>query len=348
MKNSQSTKSSKIYLLIALLLVTATLICGYTTILGIPDIIQKKLFYADLDRPCFEEVFDFPNLASPPQTPTPNENISTPIIKLSNANKIELIVTTPYSSPDIIINTEVLPKYMELNIELDFQSVSKTPEEVRQSISSYSNLEVVAIEEHDYNWPQFRKILLKSTQTGQILATIDHVHGEISNLIFNANGTQIAFSETHLTNGAIVRSCDLRTGEQLYVIISLPGVHSISFSPDNQILAITDSNKIIRLYNARNGQRINEIGADHSLLRTNFTIKGRGSTFNPTSEITAFVDDKNEHVILWDTFNNKQLISLETGNTDEVAKLAFSHNGQFLIVEYANGTIQYWGVEKED
>ena len=114
----------------------------------------------------------------------------------------------------------------------------------------------------------------------------------------------------------------------------LGGVRSVAFSQDGKLLAISDDNGLISLW-------------DTSSRREILTCKGHTSrvysvAFSPQHNIIAS-GSLDQTVRLWN-INSGECLNIFKGHTDDVNSIAFSPDGKILVSGSTDKTIRLWDV----
>ncbi|MGD2181444.1 NB-ARC domain-containing protein [Lusitaniella coriacea] len=117
------------------------------------------------------------------------------------------------------------------------------------------------------------------------------------------------------------------------------GVHSISFSPDGDLLAVGDSNGDIRLFHLRDRQPL-------LCLRGHLKTWITSLAFSPDGKWLASgsLDGK---VKLWDTHMGECTNTLE-GHEKWVWSVAFDPNGQTIASSSDDNTVRLWNIQTGD
>lgn len=112
------------------------------------------------------------------------------------------------------------------------------------------------------------------------------------------------------------------------------GVQSVSFSPDETMIASASDDKTIKVWNVVNG-------------RENYTLQGytncvKSVVFSPDGLFIA--GGSIGTIKIWHTSSQQEIITLK-GHQDWIYSLAFSSDGQFLASGSADKTIRIWRVK---
>ncbi|HLP89165.1 MAG TPA: hypothetical protein VK184_11325 [Nostocaceae cyanobacterium] len=111
-------------------------------------------------------------------------------------------------------------------------------------------------------------------------------------------------------------------------------ITSLSFSPDNKILASASGDKTVKIWDVATGKELHTLrGHEKWVYSVNFS---------PNNQILASGSD--DHTIkLWDAYNGQELCTL-TGHTEMIYGLNFSPDGKILASASIDKTIKIWDV----
>ncbi|ABW32026.1 WD40 domain-containing protein [Acaryochloris marina] len=181
---------------------------------------------------------------------------------------------------------------------------------------------------------------LLSLTRGKSLEEMGYVGGNIVNLFRHLQVDLSDHNFSHLS----VWQADMRginlygvnfTGSDLSKSVfsqTLGSVHSIAFSPDDQMIAAGDVNGKIRLFDSENGQHLRTI--------TGHTSWVQSIVFSPTGNLIAS-GSPDQTIMIWDVEKGENL-KLLTGHTNVVYSINFSPDGQQLVSGSDDGTVRLW------
>lgn len=116
--------------------------------------------------------------------------------------------------------------------------------------------------------------------------------------------------------------------------ITIPMVGFVAFSHDGRILAIGDSNGLLKLWETSTGKEIEELEGHESLI----------------SDITFSHDDQflisssfDQRIIIWDVANGSQISTIEEFES-QVNGIDLSPDGKWLATANQNGPVQIWDI----
>ena len=110
---------------------------------------------------------------------------------------------------------------------------------------------------------------------------------------------------------------------------------TVSFSPDDKILASTHDDRVIRLWNIKTGKCIKTlIGHKHIIWQAIFSLDGK--------LLASGSSDKT--IKIWNLKTGKCLKTLETGNNNWIFVVVFTHDDKFIIAAGTDYTVKIWEV----
>ncbi|MBD2435236.1 eIF2A-related protein [Nostoc sp. FACHB-110] len=110
---------------------------------------------------------------------------------------------------------------------------------------------------------------------------------------------------------------------------------AVTFSHNNQILAIAKPDKTIKIWDIKN-QKLIKVLSGHNERITSLS-------FSPDNKILA-AGSADKTIKLWQISDGKLLQTL-TGHHDEVTSVIFSPNGKFLASGSADNTVKLWQID---
>jgi WD40 repeat protein len=151
-------------------------------------------------------------------------------------------------------------------------------------------------------------------------------------------------------------------------------VNSIAFSPNGQLLAFSDRDYIVSLWDVQTGQRLRRFEVRSRTTSVAFSptgqilasgnavwdvqtgarlreLGGDAVAFSPDGQILALTSSFDQTrqnpfrdtIQLWDVQTGQQLSTL-TGHTDRITGILFAPDGRTLVSASQDGTIRLWGV----
>lgn len=151
-------------------------------------------------------------------------------------------------------------------------------------------------------------------------------------------------------------------------------MNSIAFSPDGQLLAFSDGEFIVSLWDVQTGQRLRRFEVRSRTTSVAFSptgqilasgnvvwdvqtgtrlreLDGDAVAFSPDGQILALTSSFDrtrqnpfrDTIQLWDVQTGQQLSTLK-GHTDRITGILFAPDGRTLVLASRDGTIRLWGV----
>lgn len=187
---------------------------------------------------------------------------------------------------------------------------------------------------------KLKQILLK--RQGEPLSYPNYLGGNIINLIVQLKTNLLGWDFSHLTVWqAYLQNVNLHHVNFAYSDLSksvftenLGGILSMAFSPNGQVLAASDTNGEIHLWQLADNRKI-FICKGH----TNWTFS---VAFSPDSQILAS-GSYDQTVKLWNVHTGQCLKTL-TGHTSYVQSVAFCPLGKILASGSSDQTIKLWDI----
>ena len=149
----------------------------------------------------------------------------------------------------------------------------------------------------------------------------------IDTIALSSSGKTLA-SASHVDHHRIIRLWHLETGR---VLLTLTNLTTSVFSSDGSMLATTNDNETIQLWDMNTGTSL-----------STFSVKGGISrlVFSPDRKTLA-VEGQDANLRLWD-IPTRNLYTTITGYMDSVAALAYSPDGTTLASGHWGGEIRVW------
>lgn len=181
---------------------------------------------------------------------------------------------------------------------------------------------------------------LLSLIRGKSLQEMGYVGGNVVNLFRHL---QIDLSEYNFSQLSVWQA-DMRglnlygvnfTGSDLSKSVfsqTLRSIHSIAFSPDDQLIAAGDVNGKIRLFNSANRQHLCTLKSHTSWIQS--------VVFSPAGDLLAS-GSSDQTIRIWDVEKGEHL-KLLSGHTNVIYSINFSPNGQQLVSGSDDGTVRVW------
>lgn len=111
-------------------------------------------------------------------------------------------------------------------------------------------------------------------------------------------------------------------------------VFSVTYTPDNKLLASAGADQTIRIWQVENGQEVRQL--------TGHTGSVRSTAFSPDSQwIASGSEDRS--VRIWDVKSGEQIRQLN-GHTSDVTSVRFSPDGKQIVSASEDGTVRIWDV----
>ena len=149
----------------------------------------------------------------------------------------------------------------------------------------------------------------------------------IDTIALSSSGKTLA-SASHKDDRRIIRLWHLKTGR---VLLTLSNLTTLAFSPDGSMLASTNDNETIQLWDMNTGTSL-----------STFNVKGGISqlVFSPDRKTLA-VEGRDANLRLWD-IPTRDLCTTITGYMDSVEALAYSPDRTTLASGHWGGEIRVW------
>ena len=110
---------------------------------------------------------------------------------------------------------------------------------------------------------------------------------------------------------------------------------TVSFSPDDKILASTHDDRVIRLWDIKTGKCIKTLsGHKHIIWQAIFSLDGK--------LLASGSSDKT--IKIWNLKTGKCLKTLEAGNNNWIFVVTFTHDDKFIIAAGTDYTVKIWEV----
>jgi WD40 repeat protein len=166
--------------------------------------------------------------------------------------------------------------------------------------------------------------------------------GNILNLMSNIEADLTGFDFSHLTirqaylKNANLHSCNFAYADfqQCVFVEAFGSILSVAFSPDAKLLATSDSNGEIHVYQALDGKKL-------------FTCRGHNRwvwvvAFSPDERILASCSS-DYTIRLWDTISG-ECLRIFQGHTSMIYCVAYNPDGKILASSSEDATIKLWDV----
>mgnify|MGYP001264933902 CR=1 FL=1 len=174
-------------------------------------------------------------------------------------------------------------------------------------------------------------IKLWDTENGSLRKTLEEHANRVTSIAISPDWSVMASGswDNHTMLWDIERNVLLKTLELTGYVLG------VAFSPDGRWLALSTSEAIIQLRDAKSGEVLQTRALNPSRLNH--------VSFSPDVRwLASSLGDK--AIQLWDVQSGNLLNTLE-GYTEDVTSITFSPNGQQLAVGYQDGIIQLWDIE---
>lgn len=177
-----------------------------------------------------------------------------------------------------------------------------------------------------------KTIKISDAATGLERFTLTGYPSAINDLAFSPDNNELASA-----SGPTVKVWNLTTKEQR---LSIEGhrstVTSVAFSPDGKRLATASPDRIVKLWNAANGEEV------LTFIEPESAYVHVVAVFHPDGKRLA--SSWGKAITLWDLEERKATFTLR-GHSMRVMDLAFSPDGQQLASAGDDGTVNFWNVE---
>ena len=182
--------------------------------------------------------------------------------------------------------------------------------------------------------PGDANIIFWDVELGQIIGSPLKVYA--SSMALSPDGTKLAYGNT---SGGYVRFVDVTSQKQVGLSINTGtpnGPNSMAFSPDGTTLASGGIDKVVKLWNVKTGQPVNQPLAGHTYTINALAFSPDGQTLASGSE------DKT--IRLWNLGSQNDSIQLPS-MTSGVWSMAISPDRKVWAAGSRDGPIRLWDVE---
>jgi WD40 repeat protein len=171
-------------------------------------------------------------------------------------------------------------------------------------------------------------------ETGEVIDTFRSNEDEVSAIAFSSNGKWLATGEGNFGQTVRLWNLDRRESYPLKKDASawFPGIYSLVFSPDSNLLAIARNDNQIILWNLEEQKEIRRLKEHQNKVYT--------LAFHPNGNIIASGSEDNT-IKLWNVNTGKELASLSQ-HEQAVLAVAFSPDGNYLISASQDQTLVIW------
>lgn len=174
------------------------------------------------------------------------------------------------------------------------------------------------------------QVSIWSVPDGKLLQEPEHIHSTIQPLEMANDGKRFG---TGSVDG-LVRVWDVATGRTLVQMKHGSEINSISFSPDNSLIASAGEDHTVQVWDSQTGNRkISLVGHKNEVMRVRFTPDG-------LRIVTASLD---RTARVWDG-KTGQIIH-ELPHNGEVIDIDISPNGQWIATASRDRTAMIWDVQ---
>jgi WD40 repeat protein len=195
-----------------------------------------------------------------------------------------------------------------------------------------------------YPWPVTgNRICLYDITTGRFVERFPGFEGYAHELMFTRDGKTLVSQ-----GGGVVRLWDVATGKETRSFVAYSNNKSV-LSPDERILAVTDSGCAIRLWDMASGKALHDL-LGHALPPVEalaFSPDSRflvtGSQPLPDYYQIALQKPVNQ-VFVWDVASGKRVTPLPEGLPTGATAAAFAPDGRTFATASPDGTIRLWEV----
>ena len=179
-----------------------------------------------------------------------------------------------------------------------------------------------------------RTVKLWSVEEEKVIDTFNNYEDEVKSIALSADGKWLATGEGNI--GQTVRLLQLETRETFTLetdqIAWFPGIHSLAFSPDSNLLVGGRNDHQIILWDVKQQQEIRRLQGHENKI---YTV-----VFHPQRKIIA-TGSEDKTIKLWNVNAGEEMLTL-TGHRKAVLGIAFSPDGHYLISGSQDETLLIW------
>ncbi len=182
--------------------------------------------------------------------------------------------------------------------------------------------------------------------TGKLLRYVIGGTFAVPSIAFTPDGATLA-----VVNGEMVRLREVNSERIVGSLKAETPLYNVSISPDGRVIAASDLNNLIRLWDPAKAYRTGQEKypepvklAGHAGQSGSFRALVWEVVFSPDGRLLASAGG-DATLRLWDVANARLLATL-TGHTRGVTSVAFQPEGLLLASGSLDGTLRIWGIVK--
>lgn len=184
--------------------------------------------------------------------------------------------------------------------------------------------------------PGQKQVLLYNTATLQLLGVLPYPEGIPQVLKFSRNGSLLMAAGGHAAASGKVVIFNVRTGERVTEVgDELDTILAADISPDQSLVAIGGSAKIIRCYSIADGSKVWE-----SKKHTDWVTS---LAFAPDNVLLA-TGDRNGGLFVWEAETGREFHTLKA-HTAMITGLAWRSDSNILASSSEDATVRLWEME---
>jgi WD40 repeat protein len=223
-----------------------------------------------------------------------------------------------------------------------------TVEEAQPALAAYEvpqGLEIITVDNLDslaeleqftYEEPSLSQAL--RFEDGELLV-VENEDWRSPPTAVSPDGATLIRVEERPSYAAIVRICDVSTGEQVRSFTSDETTGAVAFTPDGERFILNEGRGtiVVRDVTKRRPIAVWDVREGEQWKATNHLA------VSPNGELAVFSVPEDDSLRVWDIAENDEVAVLE-GHSDAVIALSFNAEGSLLASYGLDGVVRVWGV----